>query len=284
LIFTAGIGENAAEIRGRVCYGLEHMGLFLSKEANEKAKVKRGHIEEVSVNGAQIKILVVAADEERMIARETLHALHIVKVKEANVSDLKRQIPIYTTGHHVHLSEKDFTALFGAGKALTKKQQLRQPQSFIAAETLSLIGPRGTIENVAIVGPLRRETQVEISRTEEFKLGIDAPVRLSGDLEGSASLTLEGTAGQIKLEGGVICAQRHIHMSTEDALSYGLRDHDVVRVIVESVRNVIFGDVFVRVSPNYTLELHLDTDEANSAEVAEGSTAGIAGIQSRAFI
>ncbi|MBF0456308.1 MAG: acetate/propionate family kinase [Nitrospirae bacterium] len=287
LIFTAGIGENSADIRGRVCHGLEHIGLVLSKEANEKARVKRGHIEEISALGQQIKILVVAADEERMIARETLHALNISKVREATATiDVKmnRQIPIYVAGHHVHLCEKDFAALFGEGKTLTKKHQLRQPQSFISEETVSLMGPLGTIENVRIVAPLKRETQVEISRTGEFKLGIDAPVRLSGDLEGAASVTIDGPAGSIKLNSCVICPQRHIHMSPQDALSYGLRDYDVLRVGVSGSKNVIFGDVFVRVNPSYTLELHLDTDEANYAGVTEDSTAHIVSIQSRAFI
>ncbi|KWT92662.1 acetate/propionate family kinase [Candidatus Magnetominusculus xianensis] len=286
LVFTAGIGENSAAIRGRVCHGLENIGLVISKEANEKAKVKRGHIEEISAAGSQIKILVVAADEERMIARETLHALNIAKVREAAAPEVKakRQIPVYITGHHVHLCEKDFATLFGEGKTLTKKHQLRQQLSFVAEETLTLSGPLGKIENVRVVAPLKTETQVEISRTEEFKLGIDAPVRVSGDLEGSASITLEGPAGSVKLESGVICARRHIHMTPADALSYGIRDHDIVSVAVLGRKDVVFSDVFVRVNPNYTLELHLDTDEANSAAISDAATARILEIQSRAFI
>ncbi|MBF0517559.1 MAG: acetate/propionate family kinase, partial [Nitrospirae bacterium] len=228
LIFTAGIGENSSEIRGRVCHGLEHIGLVISKEANEKARVKRGHIEEISAPGQQIKILVVAADEERMIARETLHALNIAKVGQTAAASINRQIPIYVTGHHVHLCERDFIRLFGSGATLTKRQVLRQGQSFVADESVTLVGPLGKIENVRIFAPFKSETQVEISRTEEFKLGIDAPVRLSGDLEGAASIVLEGPAGSIKLESAVICAQRHIHMNPAEALSFGLRDHDCV--------------------------------------------------------
>ncbi|MBF0554944.1 MAG: acetate/propionate family kinase [Nitrospirae bacterium] len=283
LIFTAGIGENSAAIRGRVCHGLDHIGLAISKEANERAKVQRGHIEEISAVGTQIKILVIAADEERMIARETLHALALRQTMPTPKTT--RQIPILVTGCHVHLCEADFAVLFGEGKTLTKKHQQRQPQSFIAEETLSLAGPLGTIENVSVVAPFKRVTQVEISRTEEFKLGVDAPLRLSGDLDGAASITIVGPAGTVKLNNGVICARRHCHMSPQDALSYGIRDHDVVSVAASgSNKDVILRDVFVRVDPNYTLELHLDTDEAASAGLTEESTARIAAIQSRAFI
>ncbi|MCG6551978.1 MAG: acetate/propionate family kinase [Candidatus Magnetominusculus sp. LBB02] len=284
LIFTAGIGENSSEIRGRVCHGLESIGLVISKEINEKARVQRGHIEEISAANSPVKILVVAADEERMIARETLHALNIAKVRETTASGEKKPIPVYVTGHHVHLCQRDFTLLFGEGKTLTKKHQLRQPQSFIAEQMLTLSGPLGKIEDVKIVAPFKRESQVEIGRTEEFKLGIDAPVRLSGDLEGAASITLEGPMGSVKLENGAICAQRHIHMNPEDALAYGVRDHDVVRISVAGPKDVVFGDVFVKISPNYALELHLDADEANIAGVTEESTAAILSIQSRAFI
>ncbi|MBF0567654.1 MAG: acetate/propionate family kinase [Nitrospirae bacterium] len=279
LIFTAGIGENSAAIRGRVCHGLDNIGLIISKEANERAKVKRGHIEEISAEGAPVKILVVAADEERMIARETLHALALRQTTPTPKTT--RQIPVYVTGCHVHLREADFTALFGEGKTLTKKHPLRQPQSFIAEETLSLAGPMGTIKDVRIVAPFKRETQVEISRTEEFKLGINAPVRLSGDLDGAASVMIVGPVGTVKLDNGVICPRRHCHMSPEDALSYGIRDHDVVSV---AISDTILSDVFVRVGHDYTLELHLDTDEAALAGLTENSTARIAAIQSRAFI
>jgi acetate kinase len=150
-----------------------------------------------------------------------------------------------------------------------------------AQEQVSLIGPKGRIDRVRVLGPVRAQTQVEIARTEEFRLGIDAPVRMSGDLSGTPGLILEGAQGQIRLEEGVICAQRHLHMSPEDALRFGLRDGDVVRMRIEGTREVIFGDVVVRVNPRYELELHLDTDEANAAQVSTGDVSYLESIQRR---
>jgi acetate kinase len=130
---------------------------------------------------------------------------------------------------------------------------------------------------------VRSKTQVEISRTEEFQLGINAPVRMSGDLAGSPGVILEGPSGQIRLEEGLICAHRHIHMTPEDALRFGLRDGDAVSVRTQGdgEREVIFGDIVVRINPKYKLELHLDTDEANAAQVSTGDTGYLASIQSR---
>jgi len=133
-----------------------------------------------------------------------------------------------------------------------------------------------------VLGPVRKQSQVEISRTEEFKLGIDAPIRASGDLRGSPGITVVGPAGEVRLEEGVICALRHIHMSPEDALTFGVRDRDVVRVNVEGERSLVFGDVLIRVHPDFRLEMHIDTDEANAAEVGPGLTATLDSIQHRA--
>jgi acetate kinase len=182
------------------------------------------------------------------------------------------------------LCQADFDVLFGTGKALTPKSDLSQPGQFAAAEAVNLVGPKGRIERVRILGPLRKESQVEISRTEQFKLGIDPPIRDSGDLEGTPGVILEGDAGTVKLDKGVICAKRHIHMSPEEALLLGLRDKDVVMVKVKGVRELIYGDVLVRVHPNYRMDMHLDTDEANAAQITEGTAGYIEAIQHRNYV
>lgn len=163
--------------------------------------------------------------------------------------------------------------LFGAGHSLQPEHALLQPGQYAARETVTLIGPRGRLEHVRVLGPPRPADQVEISRTDEILLGLDAPLRVSGDLQGTPGITLEGPAGRVVLARGVVCALRHIHMSPQDAERLGVRDHDVVDVSVGgSGRDVVFGDVAVRVSPHYRLEFHLDTDEGNAAGVHAGTT------------
>jgi acetate kinase len=171
--------------------------------------------------------------------------------------------------------------LFGPGHELTSKVPLSQPGQFACEEQVRLIGSRGSVERVRVLGPARSETQVEISRTEGYQLGLHAPVRTSGDLNGTPGLILEGPAGQVELKNGVIYAQRHMHMTPTDARKLGLESGDVVRVRVEGERELIFGDVAVRVSPKYRLEFHLDTDEANAAELDTGDVAYLDGIQKR---
>ncbi len=284
LIFTGGIGENSYEIRARICQGLESFGIVLSQDANSRVKPQRGKVDRISEPGSHMSILVVPADEERMIARETLHAIKRL-LPEENVKEYRtKPIPLSISAHHLHLSEKDFESLFGKGRKLTPKGPLSQKGQFAAEETVNLIGPKGRIERVRILGPFRKETQLEISRTEEFELGIDAPVRDSGDLIGTPGLIIEGDSGKIKIENGVICARRHIHMSAEEALGFGLRDKDVIRVTIGGERELIFGDVLVRVHPSYSLDMHLDTDEANAAEISSGMVGYIDGIQSREYM
>ncbi len=284
LIFTGGIGENSVEIRARICQGLETFGINLFDDVNKKIKAQRGQIEDVSEPGSRVRILVVPADEEKMIARETVHALGRTRTKE-DVEKLKsRPIPLSTSAHHVHLSQPHFEILFGAGRVMTPRSELSQPGQFAAAETVNLVGPKGRIDRVRILGPARKESQVEIARTEQFKLGIDAPIRDSGDIEGTPGLIIEGPVGAVKLEKGVICAKRHIHMSPEEALGLGLRDRDVVMVKVKGLRELIFGDVLVRVNPDYRIDMHLDTDEANAAQISDGTSGYIEAIQHRHYM
>jgi acetate kinase len=284
LVFTGGIGENSPEVRARTCQGLEVFGINLSLDKNRKAGPKRGQAIDVSENGSRVNVLVIPADEEKMIARETLHALGRVRTGQDIQMFKTRPIPLSISAHHVHVNQADFEILFGKGETLTPVSDLSQPGQFAAAETVNLIGPKGSVNKVRILGPFRKESQVEISRTEQFKLGIDAPIRDSGDIEGTPGIILEGTAGRVKLEKGVICAKRHIHSNTEEALALGLRDKDVVMVKVKGVRTLIFGDVFVRVHPEYKLDMHLDTDEANAAQITEGVLGYIESIQSRQYM
>ncbi|NLA42234.1 MAG: acetate/propionate family kinase [Smithella sp.] len=284
LIFTGGIGENAAEIRARICRGMEALGILVYDEVNAKMRSRRGQITDISEPGAKIRILVIPADEEKMIARETIHALGRTRSKEDLKKLRSRPITISVSARHVHLTAKHFEMLFGAGRTMTPRSDLSQSGQFAAAETVNLIGPKGRIDRVRILGPARKESQVEISRTDQFQLGIEVPVRDSGDTEGTPGITLEGDAGTADLEKGVICAKRHIHISPEEALNLGLRDRDVVRVIVKGVRELIFGDVLVRVSPNYRLDMHLDTDEANAARITTGAIGYIESIQHRNYM
>jgi len=184
-----------------------------------------------------------------------------------------RGIPVGVSNRHIHLSKQDLCALFGEGHELTKIRDLGQPGQYACAETVTLIGPKGSFEGVRVLGPLRDKTQIEISRTDAFKLGVEAPVRESGLVEGSAGLVVKGPAGEVRLSHGCILAMRHIHMTPDDAKRFGCKDGDVVSVRVEKgSRRVTFDDVLVRVSPKYALECHVDTDEANAALLCTGDT------------
>jgi propanediol utilization protein len=158
------------------------------------------------------------------------------------------------------------------GQELTRYKDLSQPGQLACVEQVTLVGPRGTIADVRVLGPVRPETQVEISRTEERQLGIDAPIRASGDLAGSVGIELRGPAGSLRLDRGVIQAKRHIHMSPADAQVFGVKDKEWVMVRVGGERGIIFDDVLVRVNPDYRLDMHVDTDEANAADLQPTAT------------
>jgi acetate kinase len=184
------------------------------------------------------------------------------------------RLPIAVSARHAHLAQRTIDLLFGPGYQLRPRTWLSQTGQFAAEESVTVIGPRGRLEHVRLMGPPRAHDQIEVSRTDELDLGIDAPVRMSGDLAGTPGVTLEGPSGCAQLTSGLISARRHIHASPEDAARLGIRDGETVAVRVDSEgRDLTFGDVTVRVAPDYRLELHLDTDEANAAGVESGSTA-----------
>jgi acetate kinase len=283
LIFTGGIGENNHNIRARCVQGLEKLGFAIDKVRNDRCEVKADKpVFDISARYANIQILVVATDEELMIAKQCARALDYKKsIKRHMLATDRRPIRVSVSVRHAHLSKADVESLFGPGHVLTKKSPLYIDSEFAANETVNLIGPRGRVDNVRIIGPERARTQVEISRTEEFQLGIDAPIRESGDLDKTPGIILEGPAGRVEIPEGVICAMRHIHMTPEDAENYGVKDKDVVMVRIEGERELIFGDVLVRVNPKYKLEMHIDTDEANAAELPASSQGYLVRIESR---
>jgi len=179
------------------------------------------------------------------------------------------EVPVGISNRHVHICRKDLGVLFGPGADLTVMKPLSQPGQFAAEEKVTLVGPKRSLEGVRILGQMRSYTQVEISRTDAYYLGLEAPIRDSGDLEGTPGLILKGPCGELKLERGVIIARRHIHMTEQDAEQFKVRDKDLVQVLVEGPRPVVFADVLVRVD-TFALEMHIDTDEANAAFLVNG--------------
>lgn len=186
----------------------------------------------------------------------------MTKLKELN----RCSVPIGVSNRHVHVSREVYQALFGQDE-LTKKTDLKQPGQYAANETVSLIGPKGCIERVRILGPFRDETQVEISLTDSFLLGVAGIIRESGDLKETPGITLRGPKGELRISQGVIVAHRHIHMHPSDASRMGVLDKERVSVTIYGERELTFSNVIVRVSPKFALEMHIDVDEANAGRI-----------------
>ena len=182
-------------------------------------------------------------------------------------------VPLEASGRHVHVTEMEALTLFG--HKLTPKRPLSQPGQFLSNERVAVVGPKGELHNVAVLGPERKEAQVEISLTDGRALGITPPVRMSGDVTGSPGVTLVGPIGQVDLKQGVIAAQRHIHVSPEDGTRLGLRDKQVVKLRTFTQRPVVFDDVVVRVHKDFATSVHLDYDEANACGFQNGDVGRI---------
>lgn len=282
IVFTGGIGQGSAVVRALALQGLDCMGVTLDDKRNDEA-CGLDNVCRISADDSKVTVLVIPADEERMMAREALRTLsrsYITRVLEA-----QKQQPflVEISAHHIHLTQEHVEALFGKGHQLTKHADLSQPGQYACKEQLTIVGPKGRIERVRILGPARKYTQVEIAMTEQFKLGIAPPIRESGDIADTPGCILESPAGRVEIDRGVICALRHIHMSPEDALRYGVRDKSFVRVRIEGDRELIFGDVLVRVDPSFKLAMHIDTDEGNAANLKTGARGYIDGIQSEGY-
>ncbi len=181
-----------------------------------------------------------------------------------------KKLPVAMSNRHLHLSENDIAVLFGEGHQLTNFKDLSQPGQFASNEKVDLIGPKGTIKGVRVLGPARNQTQIEISLTDSFILGVKPPVRDSGDLASSPGVKIVGPKGEVELTEGVIIASRHIHMHTDDAATFQVADKDRVQIKTSGERGVIFDNVLVRVHPTYALEMHVDTDEGNAAGLKNG--------------
>lgn len=179
---------------------------------------------------------------------------------------MANKVIVETSARHVHLTEEHIEVLFGKGATLTKKKDLSQPGQFASEQRVTLEGPKKSIPNVSILGPARSATQVEISFTDARTLGVNAPVRESGDIAGSAPIRIVGPAGALEIAEGVIVAKRHIHLTPEDAEAFGVKEKEIVMLRIESPeRTTVFDDVVIRVNAKFKAAAHLDTDEANAA-------------------
>ena len=179
------------------------------------------------------------------------------------------KVLVETSARHVHVTEETLKVLFGEGATLTKKKDLSQPGQFACEERVTVVGPKKSLERVSILGPVRKADQVELSLTDARSIGVDAPVRESGDVAGSGACKLVGPCGEVELKEGVIAAKRHIHFTPAEAAEAGVADKDIVSVKIESNgRSLVFGDVVVRVNKNFAAAMHIDTDESNAAGCA----------------
>jgi len=278
IVFTGGIGENSARVRTAVCDGLLFMGVALDTEANAKAAgALHGGIVDIAAPRAPTRVLVVATQEEMMIAREVVRC---ISGPAAAIDGLRgKPIPVGVSVRHVHLCRAHCDALFGPGYELTARRDVSQKGQYVTRETVDLVGPRGELRGVAIINPLRERTQVEIAKTDAFTLGVKPPIRESGQIDGTPGLRLRGPAGEVALAEGVILALRHVHMSPDDAQRFGVADKDVIEVAVAGDREMTLGDVLVRVREDFVLDLHIDTDEANAAGLDNDSVVAFRGVQ-----
>ena len=248
LLFSGAIDARA---RALIAERLAFLGLALDAELNASAQsTAEQPIAWLSAPGSAVRVAVVPAPAPQPALR----------------------LPVAVSARHIHLTQEAVEALFGAGHQLTPLRPLSQPGQFACEETLTVVGPKRALERVRVLGPTRSACQVEISRTDERHLGLDAPVRASGDVAHSPGVTLVAPDGKtLAIDEGVICAWRHVHMTPADAEAFAVQDGDIVQVALDTDgRDLILGDVLVRVNASYALEVHIDTDEANAAELRPG--------------
>lgn len=205
-------------------------------------------------------------DKEKLVAFIT--DMVIKEIKELQNSE--NTIPVGISARHVHLSQDHLEILFGRGYKLTHFKDLSQPGQFAANEKVEIIGPKGIIADVRVLGPIRPHTQIELAAFEARKLGVKAPVRASGNLEGTPGITLKGPAGEVNVPFGVIIAERHIHMSEEEAARFNLSDKDIVTVVIDGPKGGRMSNVVIRAGKSHKLDFHVDTDDANAFNLAQG--------------
>ncbi|PZD93395.1 propanediol utilization protein [Paenibacillus sambharensis] len=188
---------------------------------------------------------------------------------------MMKQVPVGVSARHIHLSQEHVEKLFGAGYQLTEMKPLSQPGQFASNETVEVVGTKGSFPKVRILGPARSRTQLEISRTDAFSIGVNPPVRESGNIAGTPGITIKGPAGEVTIEEGVIVAARHIHFHTSDAEKWNIADKQLLKVRLGGERGMVLENVVARVSPDFALDMHIDTDEANAAGAKTGDMAEI---------
>lgn len=208
----------------------------------------------------------MASKEYEVLIQALLKAVQ--EASKENAASTAAGVPVGISNRHIHLSQADLDQLFGAGYQLTPMKELSQPGQFACKETVTICGPKGAIEKVRVLGPVRKETQIEIVAGDCFKLGVKAPAKLSGDLAGTPGITVVGPKGSVQTAQGLIVAQRHIHMAPADAQAYGVQDGQIVKIRVGGLRGGIYDNVAIRVTTSSKLECHLDTEEANAMGVA----------------
>lgn len=207
---------------------------------------------------------------KRSMEKDCVKRLVTLTLVKSMAQNKEYFIPVASSQRHIHISTGDLEKLFGVGYQLKKMRNLSQPDQYACEERITIVGPKGSIDHVRILGPERPDTQVEISLTDSFKLGIKPMVRMSGDIAGTPGCKLIGPAGELTLGKGVIVAARHLHISDEEAALYGLKNGDVISVKKGGVREMVFGNVLVRAGKAHSLEMHIDTDEANAASIKNG--------------
>lgn len=212
---------------------------------------------------------------ENIKDKETISLITELVLKEIisqgiEIKKERTKVPVSISARHIHLNKEHLNILFGNGYELTKVKDISQPGQFAAEEKVTLVGPRGRIENVRVLGPLRKNTQVEISPANARALGVEAEVRNSGNHEGTPGLTIIGPMGTINIIQGCIIAERHIHMTPKDALSFGVSDGQKVYVKVNGIRGGILDNVFIRVREDFALDMHIDVDDSNAFFIKNG--------------
>lgn len=271
LAFTGGIGEHASQVRDLVVGSLGYVGLAIDSEANARVDTASSPITAISASDS-LPVWVVACGEQALIAEITARQLSQEAAQPATHRRARKQtaplmIPVAVSARHVHLDMVSVQALFGPHHSLHVRAPLSQPGQWCATDTVELIGPRGSLAKVHVLGPCRSRNQIEISQTDARLLGIDPPVRVSGTADATATLTLRGPHGSVRSDG-VILAHRHIHTNPSGAAAMGVHDGDRVHVEVRSRdRSMVFEDVLVRVDRSFVTEMHLDTDEGNAAGI-----------------
>lgn len=210
------------------------------------------------------------------ISQEQLVTL-VTQAVQAELQKRSRQVPVGISVRHIHLTRADVDKLFGYGYQLTPKKALSQPGQFACEECLDVIGPKGELKRVRILGPERSATQIELAQTDCRTIGINAPVRSSGDTKGTPGVTLRGPLGELTVPEGVIVADRHLHMTPAQAAAFGLADGDRVQIRIDGIKPGIMGGVLVRANSKYALDFHIDTDDGNAFLLRQGQLVTVLG-------